>query len=82
MSAIKEFAKDINYPSTSFYGNKSKQYLLSMETGSIIKFTEETLMAILKKDADLYQEYLNTKHNPEINRLFLFKFNQKYPFKF
>lgn len=80
--ARKEFAKDINYPSTSFYGSKSKQYLLSMTTGSIIKLTDETLMDILKKDADLYQEYMNVKHTPEINRFFLLKYNKQFPVEF
>jgi hypothetical protein len=53
-----------------------------METGSIVKFDDETLTAILKKDAELYQEYLNIKHNPEINNLYLYKYNQKYPFEY
>ena len=53
-----------------------------MTTGSIIKLTDETLMDILKKDADLYQEYMNVKHTPEINRFFLLKYNKQFPVEF
>lgn len=78
--ARKEFAKDLGY--STGHQSKTNQFLLSMETGSIIKFNNETLAAILKKDAELYQEYMNTKHHPETNREFLFKYNQKYPFEY
>lgn len=78
--ARKEFAKDLGY--STGHQSKTNRFLLSMETGSIVKFDDETLAAILKKDAELYQEYLNIKHNPEINNLYLYKYNQKYPFEY
>lgn len=76
----KEFAKDLGY--FTGYSNKPKQLLLSLETGKFIELTDESLVEILKKDTELYNEYKNTKSSKVNNERLLLKFNQKYPIQF
>ena len=58
-----------------------RQYLLDMDTGKVIDYSDKNLEAILMRDPDLYQEFmsLKKKERRKLKFLFLRKYNEKHP---
>ena len=58
-----------------------RQYLLDMETGKVIDYTDKNIELILMRDPDLYQEFmsLKKKERKKLKFVFLRKYNEKHP---
>ncbi|MCK4662816.1 MAG: hypothetical protein KAT68_08125 [Bacteroidales bacterium] len=58
-----------------------RQFILDFETGKILNYNYETVLVILMKDTELYDEYnnLKKKKKKQLKFLYLRKYNEKYP---
>ena len=71
-----------NYPQQ--YQTKQtelRQYLLDMETGKVIDYSDKNIEMILMRDPELYQEFmgLKKKQRKKLKFIFLRKYNEKHP---
>lgn len=74
------------YYSSAYPGNQSKQtelrqYLLDMETGKVIDYTDKNIELIIMRDTELYQEFmsLKKKQRKKLKFVFLRKYNERHP---
>jgi hypothetical protein len=60
------------------------QYLLNMETGEVLEFTQNAVEAMLMKDPQLYDEYvgLSKKKQKQLKFFYIRKYNEKHPLYF
>jgi hypothetical protein len=72
------------YPNTQTVKTELRQYILDMETGSIMDYTHENLEIILARDKTLYEEFvkLKNKKKRQLKFLYLRKYNENNPFNF
>lgn len=58
-----------------------RQYLLVFETGEIMPYDRESILVILMKDPELYEEYngLRKRKQKDLMFFFLRRFNEKHP---
>jgi len=58
-----------------------RQYLLDMETGKVIDYTDKNIEVILMRDPELYQEFMNLKkkERKKLKFVFLRKYNERHP---
>jgi hypothetical protein len=72
------------YPNNQTVKTELRQYILDMETGSIMDYTHENLEIILARDKTLYEEFvkLKTKKKRQLKFLYLRKYNENNPFYF
>jgi hypothetical protein len=72
------------YPNSQTVKTELRQYLLDMETGKIMDYTNENLEIILARDKVLYEEFikLSNKKKRQLKFLYLRKYNDNNPFYF
>jgi hypothetical protein len=76
------------YPSAGIrYANPKtelRQFLINFETGQVVDYTADNILALLTKDPQLYDEYaaLKKKKREQLKFFYIRKFNQRNPVKF
>jgi len=72
------------YPNTQSVKTELRQYILDMETGQVMDYTEDNLEIILARDKVLYEEFvkLSRKKKRQLKFLYLRKYNENNPFYF
>lgn len=73
-----------NYRHDQPYNNTStvmEQYILDFSTGEVYPFDKKSLMVILMKDPELYDEFNNLRKKQQRKKVYLYlrKFNQRNP---
>jgi hypothetical protein len=60
-----------------------KQFIIDFETGRVIDYTADNVIALLAKDPELYDEYaaLKKKKREQLKFFYIRKFNQRNPLK-
>lgn len=75
------------YPSAGIrYANPKtelRQFLINFETGQVVDYTADNILALLAKDPQLYDEYaaLKKKKREQLKFFYIRKFNQRNPVK-
>lgn len=89
------YTNDYNYsPYNTYYYNRYntygqpttksvelQQYLLDMETGKVVDYTQNAVEILLMKDPELHDEYMSLRRKKKKQKMFLYlrKFNQRNP---
>jgi len=69
------------YPSSYNSSVEMRQYLYDFETDKVIDFDMNSVEAILIRDEELYEEFINLKKKEKKQKMFLYirKYNEKHP---
>ena len=64
--------------------NELRQFILDFETGKVLEYNYESVLIILMRDEELYEEFNNLKKRKKREKKFLYvrKYNEKYPLYF